>query len=61
MEWEFGVTRCNLTYIGWINTKVLLYSTEGYIQYSVINHNETEYFVCIYVYTHTHTQESSRG
>ena len=27
MEWDFGVSRCKLLYIGWINSKVLLYST----------------------------------
>ena len=39
MEWEFGVSRCKLVYMEWIN-KVLLYSTGNYIQYPVINHNE---------------------
>ena len=43
MEWEFGVSRCKLLYVGWINNKVLLYSTENYIQYSVIDHNGEEY------------------
>ena len=32
-----------LIYIGWINSKVLLYSTGNYIQYLVINHNGKEY------------------
>ena len=27
MEWEFGISRCKLLYTGWINNKVLLYST----------------------------------
>ena len=31
------------TIIGWINNKVLLYSTGNYIQYPVINHNGKEY------------------
>ena len=31
MEWEFGVSRCNLLYIEWINNKGLLYSTGNYI------------------------------
>ena len=44
MEWEFGVIRCKLLYIGWINNKFLLYSTGKYIQYPVINHNGKEYF-----------------
>ena len=49
MEWEFGVSRCKLLYIEWINNKVLLYSTGNYIQYPVIKHNGKEYEkdVCI--------------
>ena len=43
MDWEFGVSRCKLLHIGWINSKVLLYSTGNYIQYPVINHNGKEY------------------
>ena len=39
MDWEFGVSRCKLLYTEWINSKVLLYSTENYVQYPVINHN----------------------
>ena len=39
MEWEVGDSRRKLLYTGWINNKVLLYSTENYIQYPVINHN----------------------
>ena len=31
MDWEFGVTICKLLYVGWINNKVLLYSTGNYI------------------------------
>ena len=41
-DWESGVSRCKLLYIGWIN-KVLLYSTGNSIQYPVITHNEKEY------------------
>ena len=49
-HWEFGISRCKLVYIGWINSKVVLYSTGNYIQYPVINHNEKEYEKdCIYV------------
>ena len=44
MEREVGVSRCKLLYIEWINNKVLLYSTETYIQYPMINHNGKEYF-----------------
>ena len=43
MEWEFGIGRCELLYIGWINNKVLLYSTGNCIQYPIINHNGKEY------------------
>ena len=43
VEWGFGVSRCQLWYWGWINNKVLLYSTGNYIQYPVINHNGREY------------------
>ena len=50
MDWEFGVSRCKLFYIGWINNKVLLYSTGNYIQYPVIKHNGKEYEKeCIYI------------
>ena len=42
-DWEFGVSRCKLAYIGWINNKVLLYNTGNNIQYPVINHNGKEY------------------
>ena len=53
MEWEFGVSRCWLLKIGWINKKVLLYSTGKYIQYPVEKkHNGKEHkklFVCVCV------------
>ena len=50
MEWEFGISRCKLTYVEWINNKVLRYSTENCIQYPVINHNGKEYEKeCIYM------------
>ena len=42
IDWEFGISRCKLLYIEWINSKVLLYSTGNYIQYSVINHNRKQ-------------------
>ena len=51
MEWEFGVRRCKLLYVGWIN-KVLLQSTGNYIQYPGINHNGKEYkkeCMCVYI------------
>ena len=51
MDWEFGISRCKLFYVEWINNKVLLISTWNDIQYPVINHNGKEYEKeCIYVY-----------
>ena len=43
MDYEFGISRCKLVYIEWINNKVLLYSTGNYIQDPGINHNGKEY------------------
>ena len=43
MDWEFGISRGKLLYIGWINNKVLLYIIGNYINYTVINHNGKEY------------------
>ena len=43
VEWKAGVSRCKLLYTEWINNKVLLYSTENYIQYPMINSNWKEY------------------
>ena len=40
MDWEFGVSRCKLVYIEWLNNKVLLGNTENYFQYLVIYHME---------------------
>ena len=51
IDWELGISRFKLLYIGWVN-KVLLYSTGNYIQYPVINHNGNEYeeeWMCAYV------------
>ena len=39
MDWEFGISRCKLIYIEWINNKDLLYSTGKYTEYLMINHN----------------------
>ena len=44
MDWEFGISRCKLVYIEWINNKVLLYSTGKYIQYPMINHTGKDCF-----------------
>ena len=37
MKWEVEVSRCKLLYIEWINNKFLLYGTENYSQYPMIN------------------------
>ena len=41
-DWELGISRCKLLYIGWINNKVLLCCTGNYIQYPGINHDGKE-------------------
>ena len=38
MDGEFGVGRCKLLHLEWINTKVLLYSTGNSTQYSIITY-----------------------
>ena len=40
---EVGISRCKLLSIGWIDNKVLLYSTRNNIQSPGINHNGKEY------------------
>ena len=47
LHWELGISRCELAYTEWINSKVLLWSAGNYIQYAVISQNEKE---CIYMY-----------
>ena len=53
MDWEFGISRCKVLYIEWTNNKVLLHSSEDYIQYSAINHSgkdhENDYYIHIYI------------
>ena len=49
-DWELAISRCKPSYIGWINNKILLYSTGDYNQYPVINHNGKEYEKRIYIY-----------
>ena len=47
-DWESGISRGKLLYIGWINNKVILYSTGNCTHYSVTNHNGKEYiYICI--------------
>ena len=40
---EFGVGRCKLLHLEWINNEVLLYSTENYIQSLEIAHDGRQY------------------
>ena len=49
IDWEFGISRCKLSYIDWVNNKVLLYSTGNYFQYPVINPTGKEYTKDMYV------------
>ena len=50
VTWEFGVSRCKVLHIEWINNKALLHSTGNYIQYPEINHNGKEYKKeCVYI------------
>ena len=51
MEWEFGIRRCKLLSLEWINNKVLLYSTGNYIQYLLINNNGKEKKFYMYIKT----------
>ena len=53
MDWEFGVSRCQLLHLEWISNEVLLYSIGSYIQSPRIDHDENKYFkktLCIYIY-----------
>ena len=61
-EWEFGISRCKLLYIEWMNDELLLYNTGNYIQYPVRNRNGKEHkkvykyifniYIVIYIYTY---------
>ena len=55
IDWKFGISRCKILHIGWINNKVLLCSTGNYFQYVVVNHNGKEYEKkSMYIYTYVH-------
>ena len=43
MDWDFGINRCKLLYIEWIDHKVLLCSLGNYIQYPRIKPKGKEY------------------
>ena len=40
MDWEFGVNRCKLLKLKWIDNEVLLYSTGNYVQSLVMEHDD---------------------
>ena len=66
MAWVYGVGRCKLSHLKWINNKVLMYITENYIQYLVINHNGKKYkreYICLQLsHSSNNTREdSTRG
>ena len=42
-DWEFGVSGCKLLDVGWMNNKVLMYSTENHSQSPGIKHHGKEY------------------
>ena len=41
LDWEFGVSRCKLSYIEWVNNKVL-YRTGNDIHHPVLNYSGKE-------------------
>ena len=49
MDWEIGLSRCKILHTERMDNKVLLYSTENYIQYLVITYNgkKSEKNICI--------------
>ena len=50
LDWKFETSRYKLLNRLWINNRVLLYSTENYIQPNGIKNNGKKYFKkCIYV------------
>jgi len=49
-DWEFGVNRCKLLPLEWINNGILLYSTGNYVWSNVMEHVDvTEKNVYMYV------------
>ena len=57
-EWDFGIIRVKLLYIGRLNNKVLLYSTGDYSQHPVTNHNGKNMKKNTHTHTHTYVTES---
>ena len=42
-DWEFWISRGELIYIGWVNTKILMNGIGNYIAIPVINNDGKEY------------------
>ena len=40
MDWEFGVNKCKLLHVEWIDNEALLYSIGNYVQSFVMECNE---------------------
>ena len=49
-NWEFEIRGGKLLHTGCINNKLLLYNTENYIQYPMINHTGKKEKKNMYVY-----------
>ena len=47
-DWEPGISRCELSHVGWINDKALLCSAGNYVQYPVTDHNGKELVTFMY-------------
>ena len=63
MKWEVGISRCKRLYIGSINNKVLLHSTQNCIQNPMVKHHGKEYckrYICIHIHI-TYTTEYLLG
>ena len=43
MDWGFGIIRCKLLQLGWINNRVLLNGTGNCVLYPVVKHYGKEY------------------
>ena len=50
MNWEFGVNRCKILPLEWINNEILLYSTRNYVQSLMMEHDNVRkriIYVCV--------------
>ena len=50
IELKVRISKYKSLYTEWINNKVILYNTENYTQYLVINHNGKDMKNNVYVY-----------